>query len=263
MLQPRQLFILTLLLLLAQASTVLAQPGRGRRGGPPTIDRATALGVDQVRMELKLDDAQAATIDAALEAYRQERRDAQPDRSSFSFLTPEEQDDLRKKADEDSKQISKNTDETLGALLEPAQVKRLDQMILQAQLQLAPATALRDNLDLSEDQQSKLTDIEKQIADARDRMRSEMMQKFQAGERPDFSEVRKLMAKAQEDALTSVMAIVTDEQKATLTELQGEKFDIDLLSVMRGGERDRGRGRGRGPGGGGNRRRQTDSGDSE
>ncbi len=261
MLQPRQLFILTLLLLMAQASAVLAQPGRGRRGGPPTIDRATALGVDQVRRELKIDEAQAATIDAAIEAYRQERSDAQPDRSSFSFLTPEEQDDVRKKAQEDSKAISKNTDETLGALLEPAQVKRLDQMILQAQLQLAPATALRDNLDLSDDQQSKLTDVEKQIADERDRMRSEMMKKFQSGERPDFAEVRKLFTKAQADALAAVMAIVTDEQKAKLTELQGEKFDIDLQSVMRGGGR--GRGRRRGPGGGGNRRRQTESDDSE
>lgn len=264
MLQPRQLFILTLLLLLAPASAVLAQPGRGRRGRPPvTIDRATALGVEQVRQELEIDDTQAATIDAAIEAYRQERSDAQPDRSSFSFLTPEEQNDLRKKAQEDGQKISKNTDETLGALLEPAQVKRLDQMILQAQLQLAPATALRNNLDLSDDQQSKLTDVEKQIADERDRMRSEMMKKFQAGERPDFAEIRKLFTKAQADALAAVMAIVTDEQKAKLTELQGEKFDIDLQSVMRGGGRGRGPGRRRGPGGRGNRRRQTESDESE
>jgi len=264
MLHCRQLFLLTFLLLLAQVSTVVAQPGRGRRGRPPmTIDRATALGVDKVREELKLDDAQAATIDAAIEAYQQDRRAAQPDRSSFSFLTPEEQDDARQKAEEDRISISKNTDETLGALLEPAQVKRLDQMILQAQLQLTPAAALRDNLDLSDEQLTKLTDVEKQIADRRDEMRAEMMKKFQAGERPDFSEVRKLFAKAQEDALEAVMAIVTDDQKAQLTELQGEKFEIDLQSVMRGGGRGRGPGGRRGSGGDRGRRSRSESREAE
>jgi len=262
MLQSRQLCALTLLLLLAQTSTAFGQSGRGRRGGAPqTIDRATALGVEKVRKELKIDDAQAATIDAAIEAYREQRQKAQPDRSSFSFLTSEEQDDLRKKAQEDSKAISANADETLGILLEPAQVKRLDQMILQTQLLLTPATALRNNLELSEEQTTKLAEIEKQIADQRDKMRAEMMKKFQSGERPDFAEVRKLFTKSQEDALVAVMAIITDDQQAKLTELQGEKFEIDLQSIMRGGGRRRGPGGRRG--GGNERRRRSESDKSE
>jgi hypothetical protein len=256
MLHSRQLYALVLFLLLAQTSTALGQ--RGRRGGPPqTIDRATALGVEQVRKELKIDDAQAATIDAAIEAYREQQREVQPDRASFSFLTPEEQDDLRQKAQEDSETLSAHTDETLGILLKPEQAKRLDQMILQTQLLLAPATALRNNLDLSAKQLTQLTDVEKQIADQRDKMRSEMMKKFQSGERPDFAEIRKLFTKAQEDALAAVMTILTDEQKTKLTGLQGEKFEIDLQSIMRGG------GRRRGPGRGGRRRQRPASDDSE
>ena len=73
MLRSYRLFSVIGLILLTQSSTILAQPGR--RGGGPTFDRATTLGIEQVREELKLDDAQGATIQAALDAYREERRE--------------------------------------------------------------------------------------------------------------------------------------------------------------------------------------------
>lgn len=70
---------------------VQAQPPGGGRGGPGgfggggfgggfgggrggfSMDRAMLLGAEQIRTELKIEEAQAATIDAALAAYREER----------------------------------------------------------------------------------------------------------------------------------------------------------------------------------------------
>lgn len=248
----RSLFVVVLVLL-TQTSPLMAQPGGRRGGGPPNIDRATALGIPQVRSELKITDDQAATIDAAVEAYREEQAAARPDRSTFSFLTPEEQQDLQKQAAKDIEAISKNTDETLGVLLEPAQLKRLDEMIVQAQLQLAPVSAVRKNLQLSDDQQEKLAVVESEINRKQGEMRSAMMKKFQSGQPVDFGEIRKLIEKGQQEALAAVMTLVTDEQQEKLTSLQGEKFEIDLMSIMRGGGRQRGQRR-RGPGG--NRSRQ-------
>jgi len=251
---PRTLSCVLIVMLL-QVSIASAQPG-GRRGGQLRIDRAMALGIPQVRNELELTDDQAATIDAAIQAYQKEREETQPDRSAFSFLTPEEQDEVRAEAAVAAKVLSEKRDETLSALLEPAQAKRLGEMILQAQLQLTPADALRNNLDLSEEQQQKLKDLEAAVKKQQQDMSNSIREKMLSGERPNFMEIRKVIEDAQKKARAEAMALVTDEQKEQLVAMQGDKFEINLMSLMqRGGSRGR-RGRGgRGPGGGGQRQR--------
>ena len=121
-------------------------------------------------------------------------------------------------------------------------------MILQAKLQLAPVDALKDHLELSEEQLDQLAEVEEQIKEQQGKMRGEIMGLIQAqGGRPDFKKVGELIKKAQLVARDLVLAVVTDEQKSTLDELQGEKFDLDLMQVMRrGGGRGRGRGSDRG-----------------
>jgi len=212
------------------------------------IDYAVALGVEQVRSELKITDDQAATIDAAIQAYQEEQQESRPDRAQLSFLSPEEREDFLKEASEDAKKLSQKTDETLGALLEPEQASRLNEMILQAKLQLAPVDALKDHLELSEEQLDQLAEVEEQIKEQQGKMRGEIMGLIQAqGGRPDFKKVGELIKKAQLVARDLALAVVTDEQKSTLDELQGEKFDLDLMQVMRrGGGRGRGRGSDRG-----------------
>ena len=58
---------------------------RGGRGGPPgfggpprSIDKATLLGVEEVRHELALNDDQKKKVSDVLEAYRESRRDGRP-----------------------------------------------------------------------------------------------------------------------------------------------------------------------------------------
>ena len=87
------------LMTLLVSSFVHAQPPGGGRGfggfggrGGFNIDLATLLRADQVRKELKIEETQAATIDAALEAYREERNSSpRPDRDAFRKMSEEEQ----------------------------------------------------------------------------------------------------------------------------------------------------------------------------
>jgi len=251
-----------LIVLLLQVSIASAQPG-GRRGGSLTIDRALALGIPQVRSELKLTDDQAATIDAAIQAYQQERQESQPDRGAFSFLTPEEQEEVRAEAAQAAKVLSGKTDEMLDALLEPAQAKRLGEMILQAQLQLTPADALRNNLELSEEQQKQLKDLEAAAKKQQEEMTNSIREKMLSGQRPNFLEIRKTIEDAQKKARADAMGLVTDAQEEKLVAMQGAKFEIDLMSLMqRGGPRGR-RGRGRSGPGGSSARQRPQAEDSE
>ena len=240
MFASRRVCLVVGLIFLVQCSAMAQR--RGRRG-PMRIDYAVALGVEQVRSELKITDDQAATIDAAIQAYQEEQQDSRPDRAQLSFLSPEEREDFLKEAAEDARKLSQKTDETLGVLLEPEQASRLNEMILQAKLQFAPVDALKEHLELSEEQLDQLAEVEEQIKEQQGKMRGEIMALMLAqGGRPDFKQVSKLFKKAQLAARDLALAVVTDEQKSTLAELQGEKFDLDLMQVMRRGG---GRGRGR------------------
>jgi hypothetical protein len=231
-----KLFSVIGLIFLTQSSALLAQPGR--RGGGPTFNRATTLGIEQVREELELDDAQGATIQAALDAYREERREARPDRSQFQFLSDEEQQELRDQQQKQTEEASNKVDETLAALLKPKQLKRLDQIIIQFQLKVTPATVIRKQLELTDDQIAGLKTVEDEAVAKQLDMRFEMMKQFQGGKNIDFTEIRRIVEEFQKDMQTSAFAILTDSQKTKITELQGPQFDIDFISLMR----NRGRG---------------------
>ena len=74
-------------------------PGGFGGGRGMTMDRARLLGIEQVRTELKIEEAQAATIAAALEANREERNSSpRPDRDALSKMSEEEQTALRERA---------------------------------------------------------------------------------------------------------------------------------------------------------------------
>lgn len=244
----RRLSSFVVLLIILQSVAVLAQPpGRGRRGRP-SINRAVALGFGQVREELGIGEDQAATIQAAIDAYQEERRESRPDRSELQFLSDEEQQELREEMRKAAEEASRQADETLAALLEPEQLQRLDQLILQAQLKLTPVEALRSRVELTEEQQTKLREVESQAQERQMELRSRMMERFQGRGRGEtnWDEIRKMVADLQEQNRSAAMGVLTEDQAASIKELQGEEFEIDLQALMRGAGR---RGRG-GPGGG-------------
>ena len=238
---------------------------RGPGGGGMTMrfDRAMLLGIDQVRTELKIEESQAAVIDSALDAYREERNNApRPDRDAFQTMSEEERTKVFADMQKQREELSKKTDEVLNALLEPAQTSRLDQISLQMRLNSGLAQALKSDdlkgkLKITEDQVAKLDEAEASAQEEMRKMMEEMRGAFQGGRpggqgAPDapaapngFEAMREKMEAARKKTSESAMAVLTDSQKTQLEEMKGAAFEIDMRAMMGG------RGGFGGPGGGG------------
>lgn len=275
----RQAVVICLATVLVSAF-VQAQPPGGGRGGPGgfggggfgggrggfNVDRAMLLGAEKVRTELKIEEAQAATIDAALAAYREERSNApRPDRDAIQAMTEEERTAYFEKSQKEREELSKKTDEVLNALLEPEQAKRLDQIAFQLKLSSATVATLKNDdmksrLSLTEEQLAKLDEAEKAAAADMAKMFEEM--RAAGGGRPPggqpgagggFAAMQEKMTAARAKSTEAVMAVLTEEQKKTIEELKGPKFELDMRSMFGGGRggppgggRQRGEGGGRG-----------------
>ncbi|MFN9720647.1 MAG: hypothetical protein ACK58L_18265 [Planctomycetota bacterium] len=220
-------------------------PGRGGMAGMMRVDRARLLEMDKVRQELKIEEAQAATIDAALEAYR-EQRGAGPgfDRDAFQNMSEEERTAAFEKMQKEREELSKKTDEILDALLEEPQKTRLDQISVQVRLSMGVFAALKaddmkSKLTLTEEQVTKLTEAETTINDER----SKAMEEIRGT--GDFQKMGEKMTELQGKAKEAAMAVLTDDQKKIVADMSGPEFKLEMRDMMgRGGP-----GGGRGPGG--------------
>lgn len=222
--------------------------GFGGPGGPmQQISRATILAAAPVREELGIKDDQAASIDAALEAYREERRSSRPDRAAFENMSDDERKEFFDKMRKDGEALNQKTDTILNALLEPAQLERLDQIAIQIRLNSQTIAALKSEdlkgkLVISDEQLGKLDEIEASVpdrfADARD-----------AAADADRGAMREIAQKLREEVRAEALAVLTDDQKTTLDTLKGATFEFDMASLMAGrdGEGRGGRGAGRRP----------------
>ncbi|APZ93956.1 Spy/CpxP family protein refolding chaperone [Fuerstiella marisgermanici] len=247
-----------------------AQPGGGRggRGGGFAISKAMLLASEDVLDELKVDETQATTIKAAVEAYQAERRESRPDRDAFEGKSAEERTAMFEKMRKEGEELAKKTDEMLTTLLEKEQVARLDQIALQVKMRFGLTRELKSDemrkaLSITDEQIAKIEDAEKASEEASSKLREEMGAMFRRGggdgERPSREEMRKAgeeMNKKREalrkEGEAKVMALLKDDQKAKLKELTGEDFELDMQGLMRGGRG--GFGGGRGGFGGGDRR---------
>lgn len=246
---------------------------RGGFGGGVRYDRSRLLTLQQVRDELKIEEGQAALIDAAVEAFREEQGSAgRPDRDAFQNMSEEERRQVIEKMQKDREASTKKNDEVLTALLDETQNKRLNQITLQLQLSSGLAAALRGDdlrkaLKISDEQVAKLDAAEEE---SRNAMR-EMMQGLRGsrnggdgerppgGGRPDlaaFEQMRERMSLAREKTTKAVMAVLTDGQQTQLEGMKGAPFELDMRAMMRrgsfGGQRGGSFGgqRGGAPGGG-------------
>lgn len=225
----------------------------GPGGGSGLISRAMLLGNEKVRGELKIEEAQAATVEAALEAYREEMRGSFQGLGDFREMSEEERAAFRDKMAKTVGDLNKKTDEVLNALLEPGQVGRLDQITLQARLALGAPAALKSDdlkakLTITDEQVGKLTAIEEGLAKKRQEMMDGMRGQFQPGAdreamQAQFEKMRTEGEKLTKSVQTDAMAVLSADQKKALDELKGSPFEFDLRSLAGG------RGFG-GPGGG-------------
>jgi hypothetical protein len=274
----RRIALLCLLTVFTAAS-VQAQEGGGRRGGDRPfgggfgggmmrgmqVDRAMLLRSDRIRQELKIEEAQAVTIDAALDAYREERNSTpRPDREAFEKMTEEERSAAFTKMMKDREELSKKTDEILVALLDEGQTKRLDEISLQARLTMSAIATLKaddikQKLSITPEQVTKLDAAE---AEMQATMQKAMEEARAAGggggggrNFGNFEEMRARMEEMRKKSTDAALAVLTDEQKASLDSLKGAAYEIDMRSLMggRGGPPGGGGGGGNREGGGRNR----------
>ena len=226
----------------------------GQRGGAPTISKAMLLGIEDVKDELKIDDGQSATLDAAIEAYKEERSQSRPDFSGIREMSEEDRAAFIAKMTKESEVLAKKTDETLNALLEPEQVTRLDQIVFQMKARnligmLKSDEAVKKALAITEEQGAKLDEADKANEEAQGKFRDEM--RGNGGERPDFEAIRAKMETLRKESDERVMAVLTGTQKTKMEEMKGKPFEIDPRALMRGGfGGGGGRGGQGGPGGG-------------
>ena len=203
---------------------------------------------------MKIEEAQAATIDAALDAYNEQRNASpRPDREASDKLSEEEKTAYREKSDKERADLSKKTDEILEALLEVPQVKRLDEVTVQARLSMSATMTLK-----ADDMKSKLMITDEQIAKldeaqkVADEERQKAMQEAfagaggpgQGGDREAMrAKMTEIMTALQKKSSGAAIAVLTDEQKMTLDGMKGAAFELTMRDFFGG--------RGFGPPGGG------------
>lgn len=223
---------------------------RGPGGGGFSVDRAMLLRSDDVRDELEIDEAQAATIDAALEAFREEAGGGRPsfDREAFQQMSDEERTAFFEKMRSDAAERSRKRDDVLAALLEPEQTERIDQIVFQVNsrgglIATLKSDATKKKLSITEEQVAKLDGIEEAARADRDKQREEMRAAFQngGGGNIDFAALQKASEEARKKLDEQVMSVLSDQQKQDLASLKGKPFELDMRALF---------GRGRGPGGG-------------
>jgi len=200
-----------------------------RGGGGGTL---FLLRNEKVQSDLALTDDQKASVQKLLDA-------AQEARSSLQGLQGEER-------TAKMQELRKGQDEKVAGILNDKQKARLKEIGLQ---QRGPS-ALTDKevaeaLKLTDDQVNKL----KEIADA---MQKDMQEAFQsAGQGGDRTAVREKATKIRKDSTDKMLAVLSDEQKASYEKMLGAKIDLPQGAGFGGGG-GRGQGGGRRNRGGGN-----------
>ena len=223
--------------------------GFGRMGGGDSY--LGLLRLDEVKTELKLTDDQNTKIAAIGEEMRNAPPpEGLPDFREIRDLPDEEQRAAQAKWAEFAATREKETRTKVAGVLDEAQMKRLRGLWVQ---RTGVLTAL-NNADLATE--LKLTDDQKtQLTAQREEQRASMRgggRRGEGGGPPgggaggggNFAERMQEVRKASDE---KALAVLTDDQKAALTAIEGDKFTFPPPQF--GGPGGGGRGRNRGEGG--------------
>jgi Spy/CpxP family protein refolding chaperone len=197
----KRLMVFALVILGVVASSGLAQPPRGGRGGPGMMGGPMMLlNQPSVQQELKISDEQKLQIQEAAAKLRASA-------GSLQGLDPSE---LQQKRQE----MARESERTASKILHRDQMKRLKEITLQVQGARAFADPdLAKALDLTDDQKDKIKATE-----------------GGRGQRPQISPgndpqaAQKRMEEMHKANLEKVMNILTPDQKAKYKEMTGEPF---------------------------------------
>lgn len=186
--------------------------GRGGFGGGG--GGAMLVGNKSVQAEIKATEEQTSKLNTLAEELRGKQREAF---QGFQDLSQEER---QEKMREFQKTVAADINKGLAEILKPEQVKRFHQ--IQAQQVGVQGSAmtprLADALKLTDDQKSKIRDINQEMMQAM----GDLRQEFQN----DREGAMKKMAELRKTTSEKAVEILTAEQKATWKDLTGEPFEV-------------------------------------
>lgn len=198
-------------------------PAEGRQGfGIPPVGRVlngdsasqramvrmNHLGRPEVQQDLKLSDEQKQKIDPIVEQARADRQSARPPRGQRVDLSEQS----KRTAVWEEKVKAAWTE--ISEILTKEQAQRLDQIAVQwdgVRILWNENEEVANTLQLTAEQRQELTAIRGELAKKRDALDR------------DKDDER---AKLEKELVDKCMAVLTDEQRAQLAEMQGEKLTL-------------------------------------
>jgi Spy/CpxP family protein refolding chaperone len=186
----------------------------GGMGGPRLVANKG------VQKELKASDEQASKLDTLADQLTEKQREAF---QGLGDLSPEQR---REKGRELSRSLDTDLHKGLGNILSAEQVKRFDQIQVQAAgVNAFQMSRVEAELKLTGDQKSKIEDI---VMDQGQSMR-EIFQSTQG----DREAATKKMTELRKQGMEKALAALTDDQKKAWKELTGEPFEVTFQPPRR------------------------------
>jgi hypothetical protein len=201
-----------LAVMLATVDSAWAQRGRGLRR--MFVSKAQLAALPDVQAELKMADKQKKQVAKINDQLGEDRRELWG--TGFDRWS-----EIRGRVKQLNVEASKKVDE----LLEPAQRKRLQEILIQ---QNGPR-ALDDpevvaDLGLSDQQKAKLAAADEENTQAFEKAVRESGQ----------DDWRQRVGELIDEADQRLLAVLDEKQQAAFKQLEGEEFDVDLSPLFRG-----------------------------
>jgi len=224
------LAILTLSVVAVGAANAQGGGGRGGRGmgGFGRMGGIQMLRVPEVQKELKMTPDQISKLDAKQQEVQDATRALFQGGGGFGGGDLEE----RQKRMAEVQEIQ---NKAVNDILNADQQKRYHQLELQRQGTIAITNRkdVQDELKLTDDQKTKIGDIQRQaMDDMRSMMQGADPQSMTADERRQMATK---MQDAQKANSEKVLGVLTDDQKKQWTTMQGTPFKFPPMQPGRGG----------------------------
>jgi len=205
-------------MMITAAHAQAQRPGGGRGfgggfGGGGFGGGSALLTNKGVQQELKASDDQVSKLEALAQDMTEKQRE------QFSKLQDVPQDERREKMMALAQTANAEMNKSLAEILKPAQMKRFQQVQLQqAGLGAFAMPRVQEALKLTDDQKSKIRTINESQGES-------MREAFQGGQ-DDRAAMARKVAELRKQGTDKVLAVLTDEQKATWKELTGEPLEV-------------------------------------
>jgi len=243
-----------------------AGPGRrgpeGRGFGGPTMggmggmNKLMLLGAEKVQTELKITDEQKTKIQELQRAQGEKMRELFAGRGTRDMSQEERakrMEELQKKRTE----LTAEADKAIAGILNADQGTRLQEIWVQQRgVEAFKDAAVAKDLKLTTDQVQKIDAVIASGQAEERKLLEEMRGQGGQGNQPRdpsaFQAVREKRQKIQKDTQAKALEVLTADQKAVYTKLQGKTFEVDPRDLFqgRGGPGGPGGRRGGGEGGG-------------